>query len=159
MREQANNFVQKYGSSASLTSGSGSTNKYHNQSGRNSSCPSGGGGVQNGSGNESGKPSSCNAATTGHKRRLNQQQDYPTNNGKNQHKAKSTLQVRRTLRVKIRKTKPILGIAIEGGFNVSGQLLPRVVCVHVSRFILTLSPVVVIAYHCSSCLLSMDVVY
>lgn len=42
------------------------------------------------------------------------------------------LQVRRKLRVKIRKSKPILGIAIEGGFNVSGQLLPRIVCVHVS---------------------------
>lgn len=45
---------------------------------------------------------------------------------------KPELQVRRTLRVKIKKSKPILGIAIEGGFNVSGQLLPRIVCVHVS---------------------------
>lgn len=44
----------------------------------------------------------------------------------------TNLQVRRTLRVKIKKSKPILGIAIEGGFNVSGQLLPRIVCVHVS---------------------------
>lgn len=47
-------------------------------------------------------------------------------------KKKPNLLVRRTLRVKIKKSKPILGIAIEGGFNVSGQLLPRVVCVHVS---------------------------
>lgn len=47
---------------------------------------------------------------------------------------KPNLQVRRTLRVKIKKSKPILGIAIEGGFNVSGQLLPRIVCVHVSSY-------------------------
>lgn len=46
------------------------------------------------------------------------------------------LQVRRTLRVKIKKNRPILGIAIEGGVNVSGQLLPRIVCVHVSSYIL-----------------------
>lgn len=46
--------------------------------------------------------------------------------------ASNNLQVRRTLRVSVRKSKPILGIAIEGGFNVSGQLLPRIVCVHVS---------------------------
>lgn len=38
--------------------------------------------------------------------------------------------IRRTLKVKIKKSKPILGIAIEGGYNVSGQLLPRIVCVH-----------------------------
>lgn len=42
------------------------------------------------------------------------------------------LHVRRTLQVKIKKSRPILGIAIEGGVNVSGQLVPRIVCVHVS---------------------------
>lgn len=52
--------------------------------------------------------------------------------GKRRANRKPNLQVRRTLRVKIKKSKPILGIAIEGGFNVSGQLLPRIVCVHVS---------------------------
>lgn len=54
--------------------------------------------------------------------------------GKRRANRKPNLQVRRTLRVRIKKSKPILGIAIEGGFNVSGQLLPRIVCVHVSRF-------------------------
>lgn len=49
-----------------------------------------------------------------------------------QRHAKTRVRVRRTLKVKIRKTKPMLGIAIEGGYNVSGQLLPRIVCVHVS---------------------------
>lgn len=43
------------------------------------------------------------------------------------------LKVRRTLSVKIKKSKPILGIAIEGGFEVSGQLLPRILFVHVSK--------------------------
>lgn len=62
---------------------------------------------------------------------------YGANNGgkergKRRANRKPNLQVRRTLRVKIKKSKPILGIAIEGGFNVSGQLLPRIVCVHVS---------------------------
>lgn len=53
-----------------------------------------------------------------------------------------SLQVRRTLRVKIKKSKPILGIAIEGGYNVSGQSLPRIVCVHVSSHL----PVSRVAY-------------
>lgn len=51
---------------------------------------------------------------------------------------KTKVRVRRTLKVKIRKTKPMLGIAIEGGYNVSGQLLPRIVCVHVSVDIILL---------------------
>lgn len=57
-----------------------------------------------------------------------------SNSSKRPNKSNNTnnLQVRRTLRVKVRKSKPILGIAIEGGFNVSGQLIPRIVCVHVS---------------------------
>lgn len=54
--------------------------------------------------------------------------------------ASGELKVRRTLRVKIKKRRPILGIAIEGGFNVSGQLLPRIVCVHVSTCFIQLRP-------------------
>lgn len=48
---------------------------------------------------------------------------------------KEDVRLRRTIPVKIKKSKPILGIAIEGGFNVSGQLLPRIVCVHVSNIL------------------------
>lgn len=50
----------------------------------------------------------------------------------NMNQEEPQVRVRRTLRVRIKKSKPILGIAIEGGFNVSGQLLPRILFVHVS---------------------------
>lgn len=45
---------------------------------------------------------------------------------------KSTCPTRFLQRVRLRKCKPVLGIAIEGGANVGGQSTPRVVCVHVS---------------------------
>jgi hypothetical protein len=61
------------------------------------------------------------------------------------------LQVRRTLRVKVRKSRPILGIAIEGGFNVSGQLIPRIVCVHVSSRPAVRPPVVITVVRCGHC--------
>jgi hypothetical protein len=35
-------------------------------------------------------------------------------------------------RVKVKKSKPILGIAIEGGTNVTSQNQPRIISIHVS---------------------------
>lgn len=116
MKEQANKFVQHYGSAAATTM---PTRCSYQALGRHQNSWPGtsqfaddgplaapapkSSSLSSGSGGRPARPGGCN-----------------------------NLQVRRKLRVKIRKSKPILGIAIEGGFNVSGQLLPRIVCVHVS---------------------------
>lgn len=110
MKEQANNFVQQYGSARKINtrhSNSANVSKPDKTKAKQNLTSSGGGG--------GGKRYSSSNSSSAHRNRR-----------------RPNLQVRRTLRVKIKKSKPILGIAIEGGFNVSGQLLPRIVCVHVS---------------------------
>lgn len=116
MSEQASKFVQHFGSASGMAHRRG-------LSGSLSSSATTTGSVANHRGTGS-KSASFSSANSSGQHRPGARLSASTAGG--------ALQVRRTLRVKIRKNKPILGIAIEGGFNVSGQLLPRIVCVHVS---------------------------